>query len=96
MEKKSNGLSVGGLVLGIISLVMAVFGALFLGIFGYIIAILTGIVGIILSVMGKKKQPSGAATAGFVLSLIGLILGALFFLACAICAGALFAAAGAI
>ena len=94
MENKSNGLSIGGLVLGIISLVMAVFGALFLGIFGYIAAILTGIVGIILSVLGKKKNPSGAATAGLVLSLIGLILGAIFFISCAICAGMIFAAAG--
>ena len=86
-EKKSNGLAIASLVLGIVAIVFSFIG---LSIpFGLII----GIVGIILGVMAKKKNPSGMATAGLVLSIIGTILCAIIFIACAACIGAIGSAA---
>lgn len=86
-EKKSNGLAVASLVLGIVAIVFSFIG---LSIpFGLII----GIVGIVLGVMAKKKNPSGMATAGLVLSIIGTILCAIIFIACAACMGAIGSAA---
>ena len=86
-EKKSNGLAVASLVLGIVAIVFSFIG---LSIpFGLII----GIVGIVLGVMAKKKNPSGMATAGLVLSIIGTILCAIIFIACAACIGAIGSAA---
>lgn len=86
-EKKSNGLAVASLVLGIVAIVFSFIG---LSIpFGLII----GIVGIVLGVMAKKKNPSGMATAGLVLSIIGTILCAIIFIACASCIGAIGSAA---
>ena len=83
-EKKSNGFAVASLVLGIVAIVFSFIG---LSIpFGLII----GIVGIVLGVVAKKKNPTGMATAGLVLSIIGTILCALILIACAAC----FSAAG--
>lgn len=86
-EKKSNGLAITSLVLGIVAIVFSFIG---LSIpFGLII----GIVGIILGVMAKKKNPSGMATAGLVLSIIGTVLCAIVFIACMACVGAIGSAA---
>ncbi len=85
-EKKSNGLAIASLVLGIVSIVFS-FIAL------YWIGIIVGIVGIVLGVMAKKKNPSGMATAGLVLSIIGTALCALVFIACAACFSAIGSAA---
>ena len=71
-EKKTNGLAIASLVLGIVSILFC-----FMGLavpFGLII----GIVGIVLGVKSKKAAPSGMATAGFVLSIIGTVICALF------------------
>ena len=76
-------MGVAGLVLGILSLVGgSIPGANVFPMW------LFGIVGIILSAIARKKQPSGVATAGLVLSIIGTILSLITFIACAICAGA--------
>ena len=40
----------------------------------------------------RSRRPSTGRTAGFVLSLIGLIGGAIFFVACVACVGAIGAA----
>lgn len=86
-EKKSNGLAIASLVLGIVAIVFSFIG---LSIpFGLII----GIVGIILGVMAKKKNPCGMATAGLVLSIIGTVLCAIVFIACMACVGAIGSAA---
>lgn len=87
-EKKSNGFAIASLVLGIVSIVFSLIGLSFP--FGLII----GIVGIVLGVMAKKKNPTGMATAGLVLSIIGTILCALIFIACAACIGAIGTAGG--
>ena len=62
-QKQTNGMAVASLVLGIVSAV-----CIFFGYFAFI-GIITGIVGLVLGVMAKKKQPCGMATAGIVLPL---------------------------
>lgn len=72
-----DGLAIAGLVLGIISVV-------FIFIFPWI-GLITGIVGIILSVKGRASvNKKGMATAGLVLSIIGTSLSGIF-IACALC-----------
>lgn len=71
-------MGVASLVLGIVSIVMALVG-------GGIIAPILGIIGIVLGHMGRKADQGGMATAGFVLSIIGTVLGLLVVIACAAC-----------
>ena len=81
-------MAVAGLILGILSLV----GGSIPGVNVFPMWLL-GIVGIILSSIARKKQPSGVATAGLVLSIIGTILSLITFIACALCVGAIGASA---
>ena len=82
MEENNNipgkGAATASLVLGIISVVLWFFG------YSALVSVILGIVGLILAGNAKK--------AGFVLSLIGLIGGAIFFVACVACVGAIGAA----
>lgn len=76
------------LVLGIISVVLWFFG------YSSIISVILGIIGLIQA--GKAKElgyQDGILTAGRILSIIGLIGGALAFVACVACVG-LFASTG--
>lgn len=77
-------MGVASLVLGIISVVIAAF-------FSYIgwLAVILGVGGIVLGAVGRKNGKGGVATAGMVLSIIGVALGMIFWIACAICAAAL-------
>ena len=74
--------AIASLVLGIISVV--------LWFFGYS-SILSGVLGIIGVVMASKSKEEGydenIRTAGFILSVIGIIGGAIFFVACVACVG---------
>lgn len=84
MQNNGKGLSIAGLVLGIIATVLAWFYLV------NIAALVCGIVGIILAVMGKKKAvaagaPTGIGTAGLVLSIIGTCLAAIGFVSCTLC-----------
>lgn len=82
-------MGVASLVLGIIAVVIGLFSAGSLGWLGAVLAI----VGIILGSLGKKNPDSqGIAKAGLVLSIIGLILSLLLYIACAACIGGLAAA----
>lgn len=84
MENKNEGKAVASLVLGIISMVFIFFGT-----FAFVGMILA-IIGLILGISAKKENPEdGKAKAGVVLSIIGLALCALSFIACAICVGSL-------
>lgn len=76
-----KGLAIASMVLGIVSLVLCV-------IFMYLPALVCGIVGLILGIMAKKKAKSKMATAGFVCSLIGLIVSAVVWVSCVACASA--------
>jgi hypothetical protein len=74
-----QGLGIAGLVLGIISIPLAIMGCTF------IIALLFGAVGIVLSAIGlsQAKQsngPKGITTAGLVVSIIGSVIAILWFL----------------
>lgn len=89
-------MAIASLVLGIVSLVFAVLipGLQFL-------APIVGIIGIILGVVSRNNlkeanQPTGMATAGMVMSIIGTILGILMYLLCVACVGGLAGVAGAL
>ncbi len=76
-----QGMSVASMVLGIVSLVIPYGG------------LATAIVGLVLGVMGKKKNaevgaPAGMATAGIVCSIIGLAGSVLLVVLCSVCASA--------
>lgn len=91
MEENNNipgkGAASASLVLGIISVVLWFFG------YSALVSVILGIVGLILAGNAKKAGFNGGIrTAGFVLSLIGLIGGAIFFVACVACVGAIGAA----
>ena len=84
--QQSNGMATASLVLGIITL------AAFLGFFTAVtpfIGVATGVVGLILGIMARKKQPSSMSTAGIVLSVIGLAMCLIVLIACVACIGAL-------
>ena len=88
MEENNNipgkGAATASLVLGIISVVLWFFG------YSALVSVILGIVGLILAGNAKKAGFNGGIrTAGFVLSLIGLIGGAIFCVACVACVGAL-------
>ena len=82
-----KGAATASMVLGIISVVLWFFG------YSALVSVILGIVGLILAGNAKKAGfVGGIQTAGFVLSLIGLIGGAIFFVACIACGGAIGAA----
>ncbi len=84
-------MAIGSLVLGIISVVMALFFAGFQW-----VGAITGIIGIILGALARKvPEKKGMATAGLVLSIIGFVLSIILFVACAACIGAIGAAGAA-
>lgn len=92
MEEKNvvpgKGAATASLVLGIISVVCWFFG------YSALISVIVGVIGLILAGNAKKAGfVGGVRTAGFVLSLIGTIGGALVFVACVACTS-LLAAAG--
>ncbi len=74
------------MVLGIIAIVIGLFSAGSLGWFGAILAL----VGIILGAMGKKNpEKKGIANAGMIVSIIGLVLCLILYIACIACIGGL-------
>ena len=86
MQYNGKGLCIAGLVLGICALVI---GLLFNGWVGLI----CGIVGIVLSAMGRGKAklagaPTGMATAGLVCSIIATAIIAVVVIAALICVSA--------
>jgi hypothetical protein len=84
-----KGKATASLVLGIISVVCWFFG------YSAIISVILGVIGLILAGKARKEGfEGGTRTAGFILSLIGLIGGAFVFIACVACASALATSAG--
>ncbi len=82
-DTPGKGKAVGSLVCGIISLVFCCFSVSVITAF---LAPILGIVGLVLAGMAKNDGfVGGMQTAGFVLSLIGTILGAVLFVTCGIC-----------
>lgn len=87
-QKQNNGMAIASLVLGIVSAV-----CIFFGMFAFI-GIITGIVGLVLGIMAKKKTPSGMATAGIVLSAVALGLCVITFISCWACVACAAGSAG--
>ena len=84
MQNNGKGLSVAALVLGIISSILAWFYMI------NIVALICGIVGIVCAAKGKKAaiataSPTGMATAGLVLSIIGTCSAGIGFFSCTLC-----------
>lgn len=81
-------MAAASLVLGILSILIALFG------FGSLwwLAPVLGIIGIVLGVQGKKDYGKrGLAQAGFVCSIVGTVLSLLWYVACAALFGSLLA-----
>ena len=88
-EIPGQGAATASMVLGIVGVVCWFFG------YTAIISVILGIVGLVLAGKAKKAGlQSGTRTAGFVLSLISLVGGAISFLACAAFVGAVGAGYG--
>ena len=84
VEEPGKGQATASLVLGIIAVVCWFFG------YSAFISVVLGIVGLVCANKAKVAgNVSGIRTAGFVLNIIGLIGGAIIFVACVACAGAL-------
>lgn len=77
----TSGKTVAALILGITSISLSF--TLMLSFFG----LAAGIVGLIFAIKERKTHPSGMAMASFVLSLIGVIAGAVSSVACVACMG---------
>jgi hypothetical protein len=88
-----TGKATASLVLGIISLI-----SIFTGYF-VLVGIACSVVGLIFGIQIRKAgqiegfTPSGIATAGFILSIIGVALCTLVFISCVACVGLLSSAA---
>ena len=86
MEQYTNK-ATASLVLGIISLVCIWFG------YSALVGVVCAIVGLVFGIQIRKASqeegftPSGMATAGLVLNIIGLSLCAVAFIACVACVG---------
>ena len=80
-----KGKAIAGLVLGIVGIVFSFFVG-----WTSVLALPIAIVGLVLSVMGKKAltaagQPAGLGTAGLVLGIIAVVFSAISFFTCGIC-----------
>ena len=84
MEKK-NGVSIAGMVLGIISCICFCLS------FTYFlppVGLVAGVIGLVLSITGRKANVNDTfATVGLVLSIIGIVLCAITTVTCTICYG---------
>lgn len=79
-----KGAATASLVCGIVAIVLWFFGITSL------ISFILGIIGIILANNAKKVGfEGGIQTAGFVLSILGTVFGAIIFVSCIACAGAI-------
>lgn len=89
MTVPEHGNAVGSLVLGIVGTVLCFFG------YSAIISVILGVIGLILSDKAKNAgNTEGIRTAGFVLSLISLIGGAIVFVVCIAIVGSIVKLAG--
>ena len=69
--------AIASLVLGIISVVLWFFG------YSSILSVVLGIIGVVMASKSKEEgYDENIRTAGFILSVIGIIGGAIFFVAC--------------
>ena len=82
--------AVASMVLGIVAVVFWFFG------WSAIVSVVLGIVGVVLASKSKSLGYNGPIrTAGFVLSIVGLAGGVIFFVSCVACVGCITAAGNA-
>nr|WP_300170139.1 hypothetical protein [uncultured Flavonifractor sp.] len=75
-NQNGKGSAIASLVLGIVGVVLVCFGL-------SIVSLILGIIGLVLASKSKNEGFNGGLrTAGFVLSLLAVIFGAIFFVAC--------------
>ena len=79
-QKKTNGMAVASLVMGILSLASILFS-----VFAWI-GLIFGILAIIFGVVANKAGKDGKATAGLVMGIVGTAICAIVFISCAVCA----------
>jgi hypothetical protein len=79
----------------IAALILGIVGILFnlVPVVGFFIGGPLSLVALILGILGRKKAaaenaPTGMATAGMAMGIVGLALGVIFFVACSLCAAA--------
>ena len=77
-----KGAAVVALLLGIFGLIGAIIGAILIGIYATIPSLIMCIIGIILAATAKKKSHGRRATAGLVLSIIGLVFSVIATFSC--------------
>ena len=81
-EISGKNKAIASLVLGIISVVLWFFG------YSSILSVVLGIIGVVMASKSKEEgYDENIRTAGFILSVIGIIGGAIFFVACVACVG---------
>ena len=85
-ESTNSTLAIVALIVGILSIV-------FVFIYTWV-GLVLGIVGIVLSAKARKQSQTKMATAGFVCSIIGLVLSALFLICALACAASVLAFGG--
>ncbi|GEM_PF-2732983 len=83
-NKTSSPMGIASLVLGIIS-ILAVFIRL-----SPLVGLVLGIVGVVLGAMARKESQTGIATGGFVCSIIGIVINAIFFVCALMALGTLY------
>ena len=82
VEIPGKNKAIASLVLGIISVVLWFFG------YSSILSVVLGIIGVVMASKSKEEgYDENIRTAGFILSVIGIIGGAIFFVACVACVG---------
>lgn len=86
---ESKNLAIIGLVLGIVSIVLSFVLAGFA-----FIPLVIGIIGIVLSGKANKIEKTGIGTAGFILSIIGVVLSVIMLIVVLTCAAAVLGAVG--
>ncbi len=79
---QNNGLAIAGMVLGICSVVFVFIV--------WILGIIMAVVGLVLSIVARKQNPSSMATAGLVLNIVALAITVVVFLACTACVASIY------
>ncbi len=92
--EQNNGGSPIGLLLGILSLIIAIIGGITFGVIGAGIALVLGIAAIAIGVNTKKATNGQAGTGGLVCGILGVVFGAIFAIGCVICGASVSSATG--
>jgi|GEM_PF-2568376 len=80
-QGKGKGLAIASLVLGIVSVVLALAGICCCGAFSWTLSIVPAIVGLILAIVAKKKGfTGGMVKAGLILNIIAIVVTAIILL----------------